>query len=402
MSRPKVLYVSSAIGLGHFSKDLAIVNELRALRPSIEVVWLAGHPASDMLADAGETVLPEAESWRGATVIAERTLHNGQLNIVHYIYRSFPAWAHNMRIFARAVEDHGIDAAAGDEAWEVYIPLDARLLRPKIPFVFVTDFVGVDPVTRNPIEHLASYPLNALWSTDRSLRRTPHSVIFIGELEDIAEKRFGLTMKTRREYAREYYDIVGHVVRFRPEDFADRAAWRRKLGYDDRPLVICSVGGTTVGRELLHLCGQAYLSLRERLPDVHMVLVCGPRLPVDSVGAPEGVDVRAYVPRLYEHHACCDVAVSQCGASSTTELAALRTPFIYFPVEGHYEQELVAARLARWGAGVRMTLSQTTPETLADAIFAEYGRVPTYPPIPIDGARKAALHIGKMLEVRAA
>lgn len=401
MGRPKVLYVSSAIGLGHFSKDLAIAGELRALRPDVDVVWLAGHPASDMLTDAGETVLPQAEGWRGGTEIAERTLHNGQLNIVHYIYSSFPAWLHNMRIFARAVKEYGIDVSAGDEAWEVYIPLAARMMRLKIPFVLVTDFVGVDPVTRNPLEHLASYPLNALWSTDGSLRRSPHSVVFVGEPEDIAERRFGLGMKTRREHAREFYDFVGHVVRFRPADFQDRAAWRQKLGYDDRPLVICSVGGTTVGRELLQLCAQAFGPLRERLSDVHMVLVCGPRLSVDSIRAPEGVDVRGYIPRLYEHHACADVAVGQCGASSTTELAALRTPFIYFPIEGHYEQELVAGRLARWGAGVRMSLSNTTPEMLAEAISRECGRPVSYPPVPVDGARKAAQHIAHALGVHA-
>ena len=399
VSGSRVLYVSSAIGLGHFSKDLAIANELRALRPDVDMVWLAGHPASDALADAGEAVLPEAEGWRSATVIAENTLRDGQIDLVHYAYRSLSAWAHNARLFKRVVQTHGFDLAVGDEAWEISLVLTTGLLRLKIPFVLVLDFIGLDVMKASLLERILAYPLNADatyygWKN----RNGPHSGIFIGELEDLADEPIGWGLPNKREHARKYYDVVGHVISFHPEEYRDRAAWRRRLGYDDRPLVICSVGGTTVGRELLELCGRAVEPLRKRLPDVHMVLVCGPRLPVESVQVPEGVEVRGYVPRLYEHHACADVAVGQCGASSTTELAALRTPFVYFPIEGHFEQEVVAARLARVGAGVRMTLSETTPEMLAERICAEYGREPTYPPLPVDGARRAAQHLVRMLE----
>jgi UDP:flavonoid glycosyltransferase YjiC (YdhE family) len=102
--------------------------------------------------------------------------------------------------------------------------------------------------------------------------------------------------------------------------------------------------------------------------------------------------VRAYVPRLYEHFACCDVVVVQCGASSTTELCALGTPFVTFPIDGHYELELVAGRLARYGVGRRMSLKRTTPQALAAAICGDHGRrVPCA--MPVYCAVKAAEHI---------
>ena len=56
----RVLYVSSSIGLAHVSKDLAIAGELRRLDPTLHILWVAGEPASDVLRDAGEYVLPEA------------------------------------------------------------------------------------------------------------------------------------------------------------------------------------------------------------------------------------------------------------------------------------------------------------------------------------------------------
>jgi UDP-N-acetylglucosamine:LPS N-acetylglucosamine transferase len=97
------------------------------------------------------------------------------------------------------------------------------------------------------------------------------------------------------------------------------------------------------------------------------------------------------VPDLYKHLAVCDLAVVQGGGTTTLEVTALRRPFLFFPVEGQSEQEVtIANRLARQGAGVRMTQGRTTPETLADAIVANIGREVTYAPIRADGARRAA------------
>jgi len=399
MGGAKVLYVSGSIGLGHVSKDLAIAHELRRARPEAEILWLAGHPASQILCDAGEHVLPEAERWIGASAIAERCTRHGQLNLVRYVYRSLPSWTVNTRLFRSALEAHDVNVAVGNEAWEVDIPLVTRTLRLRVPFVMIFDFVGVVATAPDIFDRLGAWGLNALWVMDRwTYRGNPHSAIFIGELEDLPLGRLGWALPDRRRHARDGYEFVGHVIGFRPDEYADRDAWRSALGYGDEPLVVCSVGGTAIGRSLLELCGQAHAPLRERLPDARMVLVCGPRLPVEAIRVPDGVEVRGHVPRLYEHFACCDVAVGQCGASSTTELSALGKPFIYFPIDGHYEQELVAARLRRHGLGRRMSLSDTTPEMLADAIHQEYGRSIADSGLPVDGAAKAAAHILRALE----
>ncbi len=398
-SGPRVLYVSSSIGLGHVSKDMAIAGELRRLQPDIEILWVAGHPASDVLSKAGENVLPEAEQWRGASEIAERCVRNGQLDLVRYVYRSLPAWAANALLFQRIVTAHQVDIAVGNEAYEVDIPLIMGLLRPVVRFVMIFDFVATDAMSRNVFDRVGAWFLNALWSQDGRVYGGPrHSAMFIGEAGDIPDKPFGWLLPNRRRHALQYYDFVGHAVNFRPEEFADRTAWRRRLGYGDEPLVICSAGGTAIGRELLELCGAASSALRRSLPGLRMVLVCGPRISVESVRAPEGVRVLGYVPRLFEHLACCDAAVVQCGASSTTELAALGTPFVYLPIEGHFEQEVVAARLARYGVGMRVSLRSTTPEGLAQTILKAMGRGSVPTAMPLQGAAGAARHILKALE----
>ncbi len=398
MSRPRALYISGSIGLGHVSKDLAITRELRRARPDIEILWLAGHPASEILRVAGENVIPESERWIGASEIAERCTHHGRLNLVRYVYRSLPSWLSNARLFSAVVKTYDIDVAIGNEAYEVDIPLVLRILQMRVPFVMIFDFVGTEATTSNPFDHLGAYILNAMWALDgRVYAGNPHSAIFIGEPDDIPSRPLGWALPNRREHAQKHYDVVGHVINFRPDEFADRVAWRRRFGYGEGPLIVCSVGGTSIGRDLLQLCGQAFLPLRQNMPNLRMVLVCGPRLPIESVRAPSGVEVLGYVPRLYEMYAGCDVAVVQCGASSTTELSALRKPFIYFPIEGHFEQESVASRLARYGAGRPMSLKGTTAVSLAEAIYQEFGRPVTYAPMPVEGAVKAAAHILRAL-----
>jgi predicted glycosyltransferase len=166
---------------------------------------------------------------------------------------------------------------------------------------------------------------------------------------------------------------------------------RADLGYGPEPLVVCSVGGTSVGRGLLELCGQAYPLLQQKLPGLHLVLVCGPRITPESLHVPAGIDVRGFVPDLYKHLAASDLAVVQGGGTTTLELTALQRPFIYFPLEGHCEQQVtVAGRLARHRAGIKMAYSATTPAGLADAIARHLGAPVSYPPIPASGADRVA------------
>jgi UDP-N-acetylglucosamine:LPS N-acetylglucosamine transferase len=162
-------------------------------------------------------------------------------------------------------------------------------------------------------------------------------------------------------------------------------------------LVVCTIGGTSVGKELLSLCGQAFPLLKASIPDLRMLLVCGPRLKADALEVPEGLEIRGYVPDLYEHFAACDLAIVQGGGTTTLELTALKRPFIYFPIEGHFEQAQVAQRLERHRAGIRMSLSQTSPEGLAEQALSALGEEAPFTTIPVDGGRRAAELIAELI-----
>jgi hypothetical protein len=74
-----------------------------------------------------------------------------------------------------------------------------------------------------------------------------------------------------------------------------------------------------------------------------MVLVGGPAYDPGELRPSDGVIVRRYVPRLWEHFAASDLSIVVGRKTSTMELIALQRPFLSFPLEGHHEpQGLVA------------------------------------------------------------
>ena len=82
MSIKKVLFASWAVGLGHVTRDLAIARELRKLRPEMELSWLSCPPASEILKESQEKLLPYAEKLFDNTRVLEQSARPGhRLNI---------------------------------------------------------------------------------------------------------------------------------------------------------------------------------------------------------------------------------------------------------------------------------------------------------------------------------
>jgi UDP-N-acetylglucosamine:LPS N-acetylglucosamine transferase len=129
-----------------------------------------------------------------------------------------------------------------------------------------------------------------------------------------------------------------------------------------------------------------------------MIVVAGPRIDPASLPSAPGLEVRAYVHNLYRHLAACDLAVVQGGLTTAMELTANRRPFIYFPLQHHFEQRFhVAHRLDRYGAGRRMDYESTDAADLADAIADEIAREVTYRAVEADGAQRAAARLAELL-----
>ncbi|MFZ0928807.1 MAG: glycosyltransferase, partial [Syntrophobacteraceae bacterium] len=287
----------------------------------------------------------------------------------------------------------------GDETYELTLALQDKRIDLGAPFVMIYDFIGMDAMSNSIVEKLGIYYFNWKWSKDgNTFEGGTNMALFIGELEDIEDKRFGIFLPNRRELARTYCNFIGYTLQFDPADYTDITKIRSRLGYGPEPMIMCSIGGTAVGKDLLELCGLAFPIIKKQIPNLRMVLVCGPRLPDSSLNIPPGPEVKQYIPDLYKHNACCDLAIVQGGGSTTLELTALRRPFLYFPLEGHCEQEIaVASRLARHRAGVRMHYKDTSPESLAQQVISNLGKKTDYADIPVNGTYEAARLINEKL-----
>ena len=112
-----------------------------------------------------------------------------------------------------------------------------------------------------------------------------------------------------------------------------------------------------------------------------------------------GVQVCGFVPDLTDYLAACDLAVVQGGLSTCMELTAAGTPFIYVPLEHHFEQNIhVRHRLDRYRAGRAMRYADASdPDRLAAAIVEELGTQTHFRPVETDGAARAAAMLAELV-----
>jgi UDP-N-acetylglucosamine:LPS N-acetylglucosamine transferase len=395
----KVLFVSWQGGMGHITRDVAIVQELHRQNPQIEVSWLAPPLSCKLLSAEGERILPENDLSADYNQTVPQIITNFQLNLMKYLALTGKIWAHNVDLFSQIMKKYTFDLVIGDESYEVIRALVDGKLQLPCRMIMIEDLVGAQAMSRNPLEVFGAYMRNRRLANQPARLARGVTNFFVGELEDVPDTPYGFRLPNRRDTARKYYNILGYVIRFDPTEYADKARMKAKLGYGKEPLLICATGGLSAGKELLELCGKAYTILKRDIPELRMVAVCGELFGTKPPELPPGVELHTHIPDLYKHYAACDIAVVVGGGTTTIELTALRRPFVFFPLENQFDQQVyIADRLARQGAGIKMRYYETTPESLADVIKKNIGKDVTWLPIRTDGAEKAAKLINEILE----
>ena len=400
----KALFVSSAIGLGHVQRDLAIARELRALQPDLEIDWFTVAPASTYLEREGERLHPATARLANESRHFESMAGEHDLQAFFALRTMDEVMARNFLVFADVLREEHYDIVIGDEAWEVDYHYHENPELKRQPFVFLTDFVGCLPMEEgnareaflcadrnaDDIEHVARYP----WIRDRA--------IFVGNPEDTPQLPFGPGLPDIREWTQRNFTFTGYALPFDPRSLADTDALRARHGYRrDEKLVIAAVGGTSVGAGLLHRIAETFPLMKAQVPELHMVIVAGPRVPPEHFPVHEGLDVLPYVHNLFEHLACSDLALVQGGLSTCMELVATRRPFLSFPLERHFEQCIhVRHRLHNYCADCAVRFRELTARQLADKALETMHAPVRYKPVEADGARRAARQILDVMENR--
>jgi pimeloyl-ACP methyl ester carboxylesterase len=399
--RPRALYISSPIGLGHAQRDVAIARELRRVEPDLQIDWLAQDPVTRVLEGEGERIHPASEHLANESrhIESESAEHN--LHCFQALRRMDEILAANFFLFHDVVRDERYDLWIGDEAWELDYYLHENPREKRVPFAWLTDFVGFLPMedggsresyvtadyNADMVDHIADHP------------DVRDMALFVGNPDDIVEERLGPQLPMIRDWTERNFDFTGYVTGFDPAELGDRGRLRDELGYgEDERVCIVTVGGSGVGSDLLRRVIAAFPAAKERVPDLRMIVVAGPRIDPRSLPSHPGLEVVPYVHNLYRHLAACDLAVVQGGLTTSMELTAQKRPFIYFPLRHHFEQNFhVRHRLERYGAGRRMDFDDSPPEMIAVAIAEEIGRDVAYRDVEVDGAARAARRLADLL-----
>ncbi|HTK88723.1 MAG TPA: alpha/beta fold hydrolase [Verrucomicrobiae bacterium] len=398
----RILWLSSPIGLGHIQRDLAIARALRAQHGDVTVDFLAADPADRVVEACRERLHPATRHILNESAHVEGWAGDHELHAFNALWDMDEIMAANFMTFADVVERERYDLWVGDEGWDLDYYLHENPELKRAPYVFMTDFIGMLPMRDDP--NTAEF--KRAW--DRNAENVDHLrfhpdvrdlSIMVGDEDDVLDRPFGPDLPNMREWSREHFRFSGYTYHFDPAELRDKTALRHELGFrPDERVILVSVGGTKAGQSLLRKCAQAFSLVAPRVPDARMLLVAGPRLDGSDFPKGPGIEVRSFVPNLFRHHAAAHLAIVQGGLTTTMELAAFQTPFLYFPLRNHFEQSFhVARRLDRLGAGVRMDYDRTSVEELGSAIVEHLDKPVQYRDAPTGGTERAARLIAQLL-----
>jgi len=222
--RPRALYISSPIGLGHAQRDIAIARELRRLHPDLEIDWLAQDPVTRVLEAEDERIHPASAHLANESRHIESESAEHDLYCFQALRRMDEILAANFMLFHDVVHDERYDLWIGDEAWELDYYLHENPREKRAPFAWLTDFVGFLPMddgdqresfltadyNADMVDHIAHHP------------EVRDLALFVGNPEDIVHERLGPELPMIRDWTERNFDFTGYVSGFDPADLSDR------------------------------------------------------------------------------------------------------------------------------------------------------------------------------------
>jgi UDP-N-acetylglucosamine--N-acetylmuramyl-(pentapeptide) pyrophosphoryl-undecaprenol N-acetylglucosamine transferase len=285
-------YFSSPIGLGHVTRDIAIVNNFE----NITTNFVTGSGAAKILKNLDFKV---QDVYNPPSFIIE----NGTLkNPAKWLWNYFQYYKDCKKISQQIIQDDNPNLVISDEDF-ASLSVAQKM---KIPTVLVTDVLE----TRFT-KGLVSFVEKKMNKSMQKIMKKCDVVILPehGEDEDNIKK-------------------VGPIVRqteFSREDLRNKFSFKKKT-------IIISVGGTNAG---LFLIKKALESISKINQDVETILISGPAISEKF----ENVRNLGFVDNLHELIFAADLLISLAGKSTIDEAKAYGTPAIFIPIKDHFEQE---------------------------------------------------------------
>ena len=291
-------FFSSPIGLGHVTRDIAIVNNFE----NISINFITGGGAAKILKKLDYKV---QDVYNPPSFIIE----NGTLrNPAKWLWNYYQYYRDCKNISEELLQKDKPDLVISDEDF-ASLTVAQNI---KIPTVLVTD-VFETHFTKG----IASFIEKKMNKSMQEIVKKCDVVIFPENGDDYDNVK-----------------MVGPIVR---ETNSTREELRKKFSFEKKTILI-SIGGTSAG---LFLIEKALESISKINQELDIVLVSGPAVNKKY----ENVKNLGFVDNLHELIFAADVIISLAGKSTIDEAKAYGTPAIFIPIKGHFEQEDNASEL---------------------------------------------------------
>ena len=285
-------FFSSPIGLGHVTRDIAIVNNLKDL----SVNFVTGSGAAQILKKLEHNV---DDVYNPPSFVVENGVLNNQAK---WLWNYYQYYKNCKNISKKIIKQNNSELIISDEDF-ASLTIAQEL---KIPNILITDVLETKftkGITSFIEKKMNKSMMNIIKNCD---------VVIIPEDGENADniKRIGPIVR-KTNYSREEL--------------------RKKFSFNKKTILI-SVGGTSAG---LFLIQKSITTILKLNLDVEIILVTGPSITKEF----ENVRNLGFVDNLHEVIFASDLVISLAGKSTIDEVNAYGTPGIFIPIKGHFEQE---------------------------------------------------------------
>ena len=285
-------FFSSPIGLGHVTRDIAIVNNFECITTN----FVTGSGAAKILEKLNYNV---QDIYNPPSFIIE----NGTLkNPSKWLWSYYKYYRECKNISKNILQSDTPNLVISDEDFASLSVAQEK----KIPTVLITDVLET-----HFTKGISAFIEKKMNKSMQNIIKKCDAVIF----PEIGDDHDNIRM-------------VGPIVR---ETNYTREELRKKFNFVKRTILI-SIGGTSAG---LFLIEKALKALSKINQDLDIVLVSGPA--VDKKY--KNVRNLGFVDNLHELIYASDMIISLAGKSTIDEAHAYGTPAIFIPIKGHFEQE---------------------------------------------------------------
>ena len=285
-----VEFFSSPIGLGHATRDIAVVDCFE----NISTNFVTGSNAAKILKSLSFKV---EDVYKPPQFIVE----DGSLkNSARWLWKYYQYYKDCKKISNKIIEDDNPRLVVSDEDFASLAVAQNK----KIPTVLITDILE----TR--------FTKGFTSIIEKKMNKSMQKII----------KNCDVVILPEDGPDEDNIRRVGPIVR---QTKYTREELRKKFSFDKKTIVV-TIGGTDAGLFLI----EKVLEIFPKINEHEIVLVSGP-----SMSKSEKIRNLGFVNNLHEIIYAADVLVSLAGKSTIDETREYGTPAIFIPIKGHFEQE---------------------------------------------------------------